>query len=102
VNTTEALLKGMLATVGRAAFAPEAIMKIVAPTTRSEKQIIAYNLCDGATSQTEIAKKSGVDKSDLSKLVGKWVEAGVVIRIGAEQFPLHLYAVSGKPVKGAA
>jgi hypothetical protein len=51
MSTTDDLLKGVLATVARTAFAPEVLYKIVAPTAGSEKQLLAYNLCDGATPQ---------------------------------------------------
>jgi hypothetical protein len=49
MNTTDALLKGILAT--RATFAEDALLKIVTPTAGSSKQLLAYNLCDGETSQ---------------------------------------------------
>ena len=47
MNTTNALLKGILATVGRSAFPPDKLYKIVAPTAGSAKQVLAYNMCDG-------------------------------------------------------
>ena len=47
MNTTDALLKGLLATMGRTAFPPETLQKIIAPTAGSAKQVLAYNLCDG-------------------------------------------------------
>jgi hypothetical protein len=102
VNTTDALLKGILATVGRAAFPPEALYKIIAPTVGSSKNVLAYNLCDGETPQAEIGKKAKLDKSHLSRSIAKWVEAGVVIRVGADGHPLHLYPLSPKPKKEAA
>lgn len=91
MNTTDALLKGILATVGRTAFPPEELYKIVAPTTGSGKQVVAYNLCNGETSQAEIGKKAKLDPGSLSRSIAKWVEAGVVIRIGDDALPLHLY-----------
>jgi hypothetical protein len=80
-------LKGILATVARTAFPPEALSKIVAPTAGSDKQILAYNLCDGETPQTAIGRKAKVDAGSLSRSIAKWIEAGVVIRVGADQFP---------------
>jgi hypothetical protein len=99
VDTTQALLKGILATVARTAFPPEALYKIVAPTSGSDKQVLAYNLCDGETPQTEISKKAKLDPGSLSRSVAKWVEAGVVIRVGADQLPLHLYPLTRSPAK---
>ena len=99
MDTTDALLKGILATVGRTAFPPEALSKIVAPTTGSAKQIAAYNLCDGETPQAEIGKRVKLDKGNLSRTITKWIEAGIVIRIGADGHPLHLYPLTSKSKK---
>lgn len=99
VDTTEALLKGILAMVGRTAFPPEALYKLVAPTSGSEKQVLAYNLCDGETPQAEISKKAKLDPGNLSRTIAKWVEAGIVIRVGADELPLHLYPLTGPTAK---
>lgn len=99
MNTTEAHLKGILATVGRAAFPPEDLKKIVAPTGGSEKQILAYNIYDGETPQTDISKKAKLDPGNLSRSISKWAEADVVIRVGADQLPLHLYPLTKVAVK---
>ena len=105
MDTTEALLKGILATVARTAFPPETLYKIIAPTLGSDRQVLAYNLCDGETPQSVICKKAKLDAGNLSRSIARWIEAGVVIRVGADQFPLHLYpltkpaAVSGKKAR---
>lgn len=98
MDKMEGLLKGILAAVSRTAFPPEALYKIVAPTSGSDKQVLAYNLCDGETQQTEIGKKAKLDAGSLSRSIAKWVEAGVVIRIGADQLPLHLYPLN-RPIE---
>ena len=102
MNTTDALLKGILAAVGRSAFPPEVLRKIVAPTTGSAKQVMAYNLCNGETPQAEIGKRAKLDRGNLSRTITKWVEAGIVIRVGAEEHPLHLYPLPPKLKKEAA
>jgi hypothetical protein len=99
LNTTEALLKGILAVAARAAFPPEVLYKIVAPTVGSDKQVLAYNLCDGETPQSEIGKRAKLDGGNLSRSIAKWVEAGVVIRVGADQLPLHLYPLTNVAAK---
>jgi hypothetical protein len=71
-------------------------------TIGSDKQVLAYNLCDGETPQADIGKKSKLDKGNLSRTIAKWIEAGVVIRVGAEGHPLHLYPLPPKPKKEAA
>ena len=102
MNATDTLLKGILAAVGRTAFPPEALQKIVAPSAGSAKQVLAYNLCDGDTPQAEIGKKAKLDKGSLSRSIARWIEAGVVIRIGVEGYPLHIYPLSPKTKKEAA
>lgn len=99
MNTTDTLLKGIFATLGRTAFPPEKLYKIVAPTTGSTKQVQAYNMCDGETPQAEIGKRVKLDKGSLSKTISKWVEAGIVIRVGNDGHPLHLYPLTAKPKK---
>jgi DNA-binding MarR family transcriptional regulator len=94
LNTSDELLKAILATVARNAFPPAVVAKIVAPTSGSEKQLLAYNLCDGETSQAEICKKAKLDKGSFSRSVAKWIEAGVVVRIGSERLPLHVYPLT--------
>jgi hypothetical protein len=69
LNTTEELLRAILATVARNTFPPAALMKIVAPTAGSEKQLLAYNLCDGETPQAEICKKAKIDKGSFSRTI---------------------------------
>jgi len=101
LNTTDALLKGILATVGRTAFPLEAVFRIVAPNAGSAKQVLAYNLCDGDTPQAEIGKKAKLDKGNLSRSISRWIEAGVVIRVGAEGYPLHVYPLPPKTKKEA-
>jgi hypothetical protein len=91
MDTAEALLRAILATVARTTFPPEILTKIVMPTAGSAKQLLAYNLCDGETSQAAIGKKAKIDHGNLSRLVSRWVEAGVLVRIGPEALPLHLY-----------
>ncbi|HZL30255.1 MAG TPA: helix-turn-helix domain-containing protein [Pseudolabrys sp.] len=97
MDTNETLLKAILAMVARTAFPTAEIYKIVAPTARSEKQLAAYNLCDGNTPQAEIGKRTGIDKGGLSKLISRWVESGIVVRIGKDQHPMHVYPISTNP-----
>jgi DNA-binding MarR family transcriptional regulator len=91
MDTAEALLRSILATVARATFPPDEITRIVAPTKASQKQLLAYNLCDGETPQAEIGKRVKLDQGNLSRAIARWVEAGVVVRLGPDQLPLHVY-----------
>jgi DNA-binding HxlR family transcriptional regulator len=94
MDTTGSLLKAILATVARGAFPPGDVYKIVAPTSGSEKQLAAYNMCDGNTPQVEIAKKLKLKESNLSRSITRWIEAGIVIRVGTEQHPMHVYPLT--------
>lgn len=99
MNVSESLLLAILATVAKQTFPPLELLKIVAPVAGGAKQIQAYNLCDGQTPQSEIGKKAKLDKGSLSRSISRWIEAGVVVRVGAEQYPLHVYPLSKEHLK---
>lgn len=90
----DTLLKELLATTGRMVFSPEDVLKIVAPTSGSEKQIDAFNLCDGDTPQGVICKKVGIDSGNFSRSISRWVEEGVMFRVGPDEYPLHIYPLN--------
>ncbi len=99
MDTNESLLRAILATVARGAFPPADICEIVAPVAGSDKQLLAYNLCDGKTPQAEIAKKTRVDQGNLSKSIARWIDAGIVVRVGEEQHPMHVYPLTKNSLK---
>lgn len=92
MSLEQAYLKAILATVARQTFPQDKLAELVAPRAGS-KQLAAYNLCDGNNSQTQISTLLGMDKGDLSKCIAKWLDAGVVIRVGegVDQRPMHVY-----------
>lgn len=100
MQTTEELLRAILATVARMAFPPDVLAKIVAPTVDSERQVAAYNMCDGRTPHADIIKNTKLDKGSFSRTVTRWVEAGVVVRVGPDRLPLHVYPLMETLVKG--
>jgi DNA-binding HxlR family transcriptional regulator len=68
----------------------------------------AFNLCDGTRGQSEIVKKVGLDQGNFSRALQRWIDAGVVFRIGeGDSTLLHVYPVepiakrSRKAVTGA-
>ena len=91
MDGNQALLKAILSMVARQAIPPSELFKIVSPKSGGEKQIAAYNLCDGNTSQSEIGKKAGLDKGSLSRSISRWEEEGIIVRAGADQLPMHIY-----------
>lgn len=93
VNVETSYLKAILATVARQSFPPEQLAAMITANVGGVKQIAAYNLCDGEHTQLEIAQAVGLDKGNLSRSISRWVELGIVIRLGegAEAKPAHLY-----------
>jgi DNA-binding HxlR family transcriptional regulator len=102
MDTNESLLRAILATVARGVFPPAVIYRIVAPVARSDKQLLAYNLCDGQTAQAEIVKKTKIKQGNLSRSITRWIEAGIVVRVGKEQFPMHVYPLTKHDLKSLA
>ena len=99
MDTSESILKAILATVARSAFPPIELAKVVAPVAAGKRQVVAYNLCDGRTPQAEIGKKAQLDKGNLSRSIARWIEAGVVVRVGPNDYPLHVYPLSADILK---
>ena len=99
MDTNESLLRAIFATIGRNTFPRKAVLAIVALRENSEKNLVAYNLCDGNTPQIEIAKRAKLDKSNFGKALARWVDAGIVVRVGKEEHPLHVYPLSGDALK---
>src|SRR6266536_4345247 len=90
----ESLLRAIFMTVGRSAFAPNDVYRVVTPHGGSDKKFAAYHLCDGKTPQADIAKKAKLDKGALSRALADWIDAGIVVRIGPDQLPLQVYPLS--------
>jgi predicted transcriptional regulator len=99
MDMNESLLRAIFMTAARGVFAPSEVLRIVTPHGGSDRQFIAYNLCDGKTPQADIAKKAKLDKGSLSRALARWIEAGIVVRIGADQLPLHVYPLSKETLK---
>jgi hypothetical protein len=73
METNETLLKAILSMVSRQALPPSEVLKIVSPTAGGDKQIKAYNLCDGQTPQSEIGKQAKLDQGSLSRSISRWI-----------------------------
>jgi predicted transcriptional regulator len=97
-------LRAILATIARQTFTPSMIYEIVAVGSDKAKQLQAYNLCDGSRSQAEVAKSATIDPGSLSRTIGRWIDAGIVIRVGEgrEVKPLHVYPLPETTVKKAS
>ena len=95
MSKDEVYLRAILATVARQTFSLSDILSHVAPRSGSEKQVVAYNLCDGTRSVTQIASEADLDRSNLRKSINRWVDAGIVVKIddGQEVHPVHVYPI---------
>jgi len=54
---------------------------VVKGQQQPEKYLLAYNLCDGNNTVTEIAQKSGLDKSNLNKVLTNWAVFGIIYEV---------------------
>ncbi|MNT63487.1 hypothetical protein D3C72_2013060 [compost metagenome] len=92
MESQDTYLRAILATVARQTFSPAKILEIMGPNA-GEKQRRAFNLCDGSRTQADIAKELGIDSGNFSKTLSRWIDEGIVIRVGEkrEARPLHVY-----------
>jgi hypothetical protein len=93
---TNDLLRALISVSGRTAFPRDELMKLIAPKKGMEKQIKAFNLCDGSRTQAEVAKSLKLDSSNFSGTVSRWIEAGILFRLGEgrEARLLHVYRLT--------
>jgi hypothetical protein len=94
MDNSETLLRAILAAVARTTFPPEVLHEIITSgRSGAEKQVEAYNLCDGRKSQAKIADAAGIDRSNFNKSLSRWIEAGIILRLGEgrDAHPVHVY-----------
>lgn len=92
---TNTLLRAILGMTARQAISVASLVQIVAPKAGSDAQIEAYNMCDGSRSQSEIAKAAGLDQGNFSRTAARWIEAGIVMKLGdaRDATLLHIYPI---------
>ena len=88
----EQLLQCLIHVVGRAAVSEERVRQIVAT---GEKQVEAFNSCDGTLTQKEVVEKVGLDQGSVSRSMTRWVENGVAFWIGEgnDARLLHIFPI---------
>lgn len=103
MGSQDTFLRAILATVARQTFSPEDILKLLGAAA-GEKQHRAFNLCDGSRTQADIAKELGLDPGNFSKTLSRWIDEGIVIRVGEkrEARPLHVYPLPEALIKKGA
>jgi hypothetical protein len=94
-------LRAILATVARQTFPPATLFDLITKGGGGEKQLRAYNLCDGTRTQAEIAKELALDAGNFSRSLNRWVDAGIVIRVGEARDvkPVHVYPLPASFIK---
>jgi DNA-binding MarR family transcriptional regulator len=80
-DNNEILLRAILSMTARQVFSVSHLSKIVLKGS-GEKQLRAYNMCDGSRTQGEIAKATKLDPASFSRTVARWAEAGALFRMG--------------------
>jgi DNA-binding MarR family transcriptional regulator len=100
-DITSDLLRALLTVNGRAAFPAEKLARIIQAGGASEKQLAAYNMCDGNRGQGEIAKALSLDAGNFSRTVGRWIDAGIVFRLGdgRDAKLMHVYPLPKESAK---
>lgn len=90
IEFSEELLRCLVHIIGRAYMPIETVYELVG---RGDKQIQAFNLCDGSLSQSEVSKKAEIDQGQLSRTFTRWVENGIAFWIGEGKDArlLHIY-----------
>jgi hypothetical protein len=89
------MLQAILSTAARTAIPERAVYEAVCPTKNGGKQLKAFNMADGTRSQANIAKLLKINQGNFSRTVSRWVDAGVMFRIGVGRDAklLHVYAL---------
>lgn len=97
----EALLQAILSMTARQAFPPSQLAEIIGP---GAKQIDAYNLCDGTKTQGQIASELKLDAGNFSRTVARWIDEGIVFRLGEgrDSRLQHIYALRPRNGKNKA
>jgi hypothetical protein len=86
------LLRILIQLNARQAFPAESLRGIVG----SGKYLDAYNMCDGSRTQAEIVKAAKVDQGQFSRTSSRWIQEGVLFKLGAgrDTTLLHLYPLA--------
>jgi len=92
-DKTEQLFRILIQLTARQSV-PESTLRGVVGT--GDKQRLAYNLADGTGSQRELARAAQIDEGNFSRTVGRWLEEGVLFKLGEgrEARLLHLYPLA--------
>jgi DNA-binding MarR family transcriptional regulator len=86
----------IISLLGRMAFENDELKALVIKGSHKPEEILsAYNLCNGQTTITSIAKEVGIAQPSLTEAVKRWEDLGIVIKKskGNEVLPLRLFEI---------
>jgi hypothetical protein len=86
----------IISLLGRIVFKNDDLKMLVQKGSKKPAQVLAaYNLCDGNTSVTAIARRARIAHPSLSVAITKWERLGVVLKKkrGGETLPLGLFRI---------
>jgi DNA-binding MarR family transcriptional regulator len=94
----EWLLECLIQVIGRIGLKNKDVLEIVG---KNNKQVKAYNLCDGSLTISEIAKMTKIDQGNLSRTVERWVNNGIMFRFKDRNGVrlLHVFPISNSTSK---
>ena len=95
----DAKIQKVIDLLGRLSFPPSYLLKLVSSSGRGDKQLLAFNLCDGTRSQSEIAKEVRIDRGNFSRTIARWIELGIVFKLTGNEYPMHIYPLSDETIK---
>jgi hypothetical protein len=98
--TEEELLRCLLHVIGRSVITPE---EVRASIGKGKNRVKAFNLFDGNHTLQEVASKTRIDRGNLSRTAGNWVNSGIAFWVGegANSRLLHLYPIPEKAPRDA-
>ena len=92
--------KFTISLLGRITFTEERLISSIQKNSKRPKEVLmAYNLCDGKSTISEIVKKSGIASKGLGQTILKWKKHGIILvedsqGKGIEIKPMRLYEVN--------
>ena len=102
MGNNDVYLRAMMSLLARQTFPPDRLAEIVTPVANS-KTFETFNLCDGTRTQTEIASLSKSDSGNLSRMIKRWIDEGIMIRVTDEgnSKPVHVYPIPDRIIQSS-
>jgi DNA-binding MarR family transcriptional regulator len=86
----------IISLLARIAFKNDDLKQVIQKGSMKPREIlVAYNLCDGKTPITTIARKAHIAQPSLTNAVAKWEQQGIALKKkdGGQVMPMRLFRV---------